>query len=128
MADTTMFLRSDHYYVEIVGSDEDSLFISDGQGGRVYVAITDQLKDRLSRICQDWAFENEMAAREAAQAQPVCDHCGEPVEQSPGGLYWTHTTESRQGHRFACIIYGQKMHTDAAVNGSDLAYLVPDPS
>lgn len=73
MADTTMFLRSDHYYVEIVGSDEDSLFISDGQGGRVYVAITDQLKDRLSRICQDWAFENEMAAREAAQAQPVED-------------------------------------------------------
>lgn len=62
---------------------------------------------------------------------PVCDHCGEPVEMSPGGLYWTHTIERSHGvSRFACIINGMMATTDATVNGSEQypADLVPDPS
>lgn len=64
MADATLFLRSKDYYIDIVG--DDSLYISEGAGGRVYIAITDQLKERLSRICQDWAFEAEVKGRELA--------------------------------------------------------------
>lgn len=44
---------------------EDHLCIT-GDMHTVYLRITDDLKDKLAKLCSEWAFESEIKAREMA--------------------------------------------------------------